>query len=73
MRIKDKIQRLTLCELPITISIGVSCYQYGDLPDLENNAWKVDQLILDQLISEADTALYKAKGSGRNCIKSHNR
>jgi diguanylate cyclase (GGDEF)-like protein len=72
-RIKDKIEQLSLCELPVTISIGVSCYQYGDLPDFENKIGKVDQLILDQLISEADIALYKAKDSGRNCIKFHQR
>ena len=72
-RIKNKIEQLTLCELPITISIGVSCYQYGDLPDLENKRGSVDHLILDQLISEADQVLYTAKDSGRNCVKFYQR
>ena len=40
-----------------TISIGVSIYH------------KNNEVALDQLISQADTALYRAKEAGKNCVK----
>jgi diguanylate cyclase (GGDEF)-like protein len=39
---------------PVTISLGVSCWCPGQP--------------LEHLIGEADSALYRAKGKGRNCI-----
>lgn len=62
-RMKDKIESLTICEIPVTISIGVSCYISGDLKALQNRER------INQLISEADKALYDAKQSGRNAIR----
>lgn len=62
-RIKNNIEKLSLCEKTITISIGVTCYQALGLKGL-----RVKDKI-DELISEADKALYKAKDAGRNCIK----
>lgn len=62
-RIKDSIENLAICEQPLTISLGVTCYAAGDLKQLQHRE------IIDELISEADKALYKAKSSGRNCIK----
>jgi diguanylate cyclase (GGDEF)-like protein len=66
-RIKNNIENLTLCEQPITISLGVTSYQAGDLNELPIRER------IDQLISEADKALYNAKDSGRNCIKLYER
>jgi len=66
-RIKRSIESLTICPLTITISIGVSCYTAGELPNLQH-----DEKI-DKLISEADTALYDAKKSGRNTVKFYSR
>jgi diguanylate cyclase (GGDEF)-like protein len=43
-------------EIKITISIGVSIYNYTDLISLES------------LIKIADEALYKAKKNGRNIV-----
>ncbi len=41
---------------PVTCSIGVACFpHHGATPDL--------------LIHAADTALYQAKGAGRNCVR----
>lgn len=40
----------------LTISVGVSAFDFGDTPDQS----------LDQLIDRADKALYQAKQSGRN-------
>lgn len=45
-------------QLPITVSLGVSCLQDGD----DNG---------DQLIKRADTALYEAKRAGRNMVMHH--
>lgn len=42
---------------PITISLGVSCAQGN--PDLH----------VDRFVQEADSRLYEAKRSGRNCVK----
>jgi len=62
-RIKDRVESLLLCDIPVTISIGVSCYKMGDLKHLQNRAR------IDELISEADQALYAAKDAGRNRIR----
>lgn len=66
-RIKNNIENLALCEQPITISLGVTSYQADDLNELPIRER------IDQLISEADKALYNAKDSGRNCIKLYER
>lgn len=66
-RMKNKVEALTICDIPITISMGVTCYASGDLPHLVNTEQ------VEQLISEADKALYEAKESGRNAIRFHHR
>lgn len=72
-RIRNNVEKLTQCEIPITISIGISSYTDGDFKKLITNKGKINQLILDELISEADKALYEAKDAGRNCVKAYNR
>lgn len=62
-RIKNTIEKLSLCEKTITISIGISCYKASDL-----TSSKIEDKI-NTLILEADKALYQAKDAGRNCIK----
>lgn len=62
-RMKSNIEKLPLCEKPVTISIGLTCYHSGYQQDFKAKE-KIDELIL-----EADKALYHAKDSGRNCIK----
>lgn len=66
-RIKNSIEQLTLCDSPVTISLGITCYCSGDLKELKHRA------MIDELISEADKALYRAKASGRNCIRFYQR
>jgi len=44
-------------EVPVTISCGVACYPEGVLTK-------------EALFAAADRALYEAKSSGRNCVKS---
>jgi diguanylate cyclase (GGDEF)-like protein len=66
-RIRANIEALYACEQTVTISLGVTCFIAGDLQDLSAKE-KVDQLIL-----EADKALYQAKSSGRNCLKFYQR
>ncbi|PKG37298.1 sensor domain-containing diguanylate cyclase [Psychromonas sp. Urea-02u-13] len=66
-RIKNNIENLALCDHPLTISLGITCYRAGDLKELANKKR------IDELISEADKALYRAKASGRNCIKFYQR
>lgn len=66
-RIKDHIENLQLCDIPLTISLGITCYRAGDLKSLQNKER------IDELISEADKALYQAKSSGRNCVKFYQR
>jgi diguanylate cyclase (GGDEF)-like protein len=46
--------RINNHSLRTTISIGVACYDAGDLPELQG------------LLSQADQALYDAKHRGRN-------
>ncbi|GLS91031.1 hypothetical protein GCM10007916_20990 [Psychromonas marina] len=72
-RIKNNIEKLSLCATTVTISIGISSYSDGDLQHLKNKQSKLNRLILDELISEADQALYHAKDAGRNCVKSYQR
>ena len=62
-RIRANIETLCACAQTVTISLGITCFNAGDLQDLSAKE-KVDQLIL-----EADKALYQAKSSGRNCLK----
>jgi diguanylate cyclase (GGDEF)-like protein len=72
-RIRLNVEKLTQCETPISISIGISCYIDGDFKNLGDKKGKLNQLILDELILEADKALYEAKDSGRNCVKAYSR
>ncbi|PKH07916.1 sensor domain-containing diguanylate cyclase [Moritella sp. Urea-trap-13] len=62
-RIRHNIEALSLCETPITISIGITCFG-ADMIQKKQAKERVDELIL-----QADKALYKAKDAGRNCIK----
>ena len=61
--VREKIQEIQLWTtqgeriLPITISVGVTQMQTGDT--------------LQTLIHDADSALYRAKRSGRNCVHQH--
>lgn len=64
-RIKDSVEALALTQNPVTISFGVTQYNSTELADIETST------IIDQLIFEADQALYRAKKAGRNCIKFH--
>lgn len=65
-RIKSNIEQLTLCDKSITISIGLTVYTDNTFQKSQGKA------VIDSLIFEADTALYQAKKSGRNCIKVFN-
>lgn len=49
-------------EIPVTLSIGVSCYQGRGLRDADLSH------IQDQLLHQADRALYHAKAQGRNQV-----
>jgi len=57
-QVRNEVARLEIAALPmqhsITISIGVAVWQ-ADVP-------------LDEMITQADRALYAAKGQGRNCV-----
>ena len=63
MMLAERIRRrIEQCEcqygdhvIPVTISLGVSCYRAGDNSE--------------SLFEKADTALYAAKAAGRNCVK----
>ena len=48
--------------LRLTISIGYACYYLSS---------EQADVSLEQMISEADSALYEAKNKGRNCLCSH--
>ena len=60
-KLRDAIEKLDLildCEkVSVTISIGVSAYDFNRHTSFE------------AFLSDADAALYKAKKSGRNCVK----
>ena len=61
-RILEKIREMDCGEkdkYQITASIGISCYDKSS---------KMPKKTPEQWVQEADNALYKAKGSGKNCI-----
>jgi diguanylate cyclase (GGDEF)-like protein len=62
-RLKNATQDLKVSsdkgDISFTISMGICSF---------NN----EELNVDELLKKADEALYEAKESGRNCIKSHN-
>jgi diguanylate cyclase (GGDEF)-like protein len=62
-RIRKNIAKLTLTDETITMSFGMTCYQYQ-----ETDKFNIKEKI-DQLISEADKALYRAKTNGRDRIE----
>lgn len=66
-RIRNNIEALSLYEKPITVSIGITCFGSDTV---QNKQVKEN---VDDLILQADKALYKAKNSGRNCIKFYDR
>jgi diguanylate cyclase len=51
----DGVPDTTLTTIPVTISIGVSCYEPGDP--------------LSEWIGKSDAALYRAKREGRDCVR----
>ena len=68
-RIRQKIKSLSVDyknkPIQVTISIGLSCYRP------EEGCSTAHEHIANELIHQADTALYKAKNSGRDCIVSN--
>ena len=56
--IREKIETLKPSDIPVTVSIGVS-----DISSANES--------FTTLLKQADDALYKAKDSGRNCVKVH--
>lgn len=68
-RMRAQIEQLTLSEKPITISIGLTCYS-SEVNHEEKPKSRPHEKV-DELINQADKALYKAKDSGRNCIKQY--
>ena len=63
-RVKDAIENLALLPDPITVSIGL--VYYNAQRDSYNDNWHD---MVDQLLSEADSAMYQAKQAGRNCVR----
>ncbi|WP_018992536.1 diguanylate cyclase [Aromatoleum toluclasticum] len=55
-RLRSEVENLVVDGLKVTISIGVSAYPETGIESV------------DQLIHEADTALYRSKENGRNCV-----
>jgi len=62
--VEDNTIQTTSEHIKVTISLGVTSINYGLLPG--NKPAK----ILDRLLLEADSAMYRAKSKGRNCIES---
>jgi diguanylate cyclase (GGDEF)-like protein len=62
-RIKNHVAQLSVIDKPITISTGITHFSTKNHQpiDIEHQ--------IDQLIAEADDALYQAKDDGRNCVK----
>jgi diguanylate cyclase (GGDEF)-like protein len=66
-RIRTAIQELVIVldgiSISVTVSIGVSTY----VPD--GNSISIDDEVAMRLIKSADSALYRAKHNGRNCVE----
>jgi diguanylate cyclase (GGDEF)-like protein len=62
--VEDNIIKTASGHIKVTISLGVTSINYGLPPG--NKPAK----ILDRLLLEADSAMYRAKSKGRNCIES---
>ena len=56
-RIREKIEKLTFKEIPVTISVSIGISQTSH-----------DVNTPEKLIHAADTALYEAKHKGKNCV-----
>lgn len=66
-RIKDQVAALSSQDKNITISIGLTLFSPEDTQQIQIKANAKAKI--DELITQADNALYQAKGAGRNCIK----
>lgn len=64
-RIKSHIENLSTNKKRVTISIGLTHFAANVTHQQKPNA----KAKIDELISEADKALYQAKKDGRNCIR----
>jgi diguanylate cyclase (GGDEF)-like protein len=64
-RIKMNIEKLSSKDKNITISIGLTHFT----PAITHQEKSHVKAKIDELISEADSALYQAKREGRNCIR----
>jgi len=54
-RCRQEISKTTCCEINVTNSFGIS----GIVNNVSNG---------DELVNQADEALYTSKNSGRNCV-----